>query len=1677
MKQTVLIVDDSALGKMMLSGILGKTYDVVAAGSGAELFSVLLTRAKSISAILLDLIMPDMDGYQVLQKIQENAVYRQIPIIVTSAITDEAAQAKALSYGATGYAFKPYQTDILLPLLANLINLREKSALANTFRKDTLTGLMNRSYFFEQAAIRINSEGAGHYILSCFDIEGFRVINDLYGMKTGDDVLKYIAHSIEESMVATGGICCRDAADKFGMLYPAECADSQAIHALYEKAVSPPFIDRTIRIRIGRYVVQDASLPVNAMYDRASLAEVSIKGRYDTYLADYDDAMLETLRHEQSIVGEMTEALHRGEFIPWFQPQYNHATGALIGAEALVRWNKGDQLVSPNLFIPLFERNGFIYQMDQSIWRQVCALLRRLINEGKQPLPVSVNVSRYDILQEGFVPAICSLVEEYRIPVELLRLEITESAFSESADTVIRVVETLIAYGFTIEIDDFGSGYSSLNTLKDVPAGILKLDMRFLKGNGASKRSGSILESVVRMAKWLGMSVIAEGVEERTQADYLKSIGCPYIQGYYYAKPMPMDQYEILLQEQTKEGKLAGLNTLDTLDSNEFWNPKSMETLIFNSYVGGAAIIEYHHGQVEPIRINDRFEQEFAGATKDGVPLYTIPPADCMDEENMRLMVANFHKAIQTSRESTAELCIYDIHSDAGSTMYLRCTVRMIAWTDDRYLLYCVVSNVTVQRLAEQRERGLYAEILDNLPCGAGLYEFDGTTLSAVHLNRQYWELVGREAAQYGTIDVMQPFHPDDRDKVLPEITDALLQKRDGVCDLRILCGDGSYRKFHIVVRIRKKKQSRYALYAFFMPATDHTLLLEEQNKSKREKNRLEFLFKNAAISVWSYNTKTGEILQNDRSRAMHGYGTVVKDVPESLVTSGYVHPDSVDEYLAMYAKLKNGEKEAEGVFRVRNASRTGYWFEHIRYAAISDDSTPELFFGISSDVSAEYEQDTAIHQWMTLVSEMQVEKNAICEYNLTTDSFVRKQGNLFPAFLFSKTDSFDAYILSWVRQCVFPEDADKMLNFLNRDKLLAMHGRGILDGGIDYRATIGGEIRWCSLSIKFIAYPSNEDVRLIMVHTDINARKEDELRLIEENRHDPMTGVLNRKAFEHQVNDIVSGEPNATHALFMIDLDNFKNINDTLGHITGDQVLKNTANGLHSLLRSDDLVGRIGGDEFMVFLKNIPNRDVIARRARMILEMMHTVINADVEVSGSLGIAIFPKDGANFDQLYRCADKAAYFSKQHGKNRSTFYDTDCGMDSAYGETTSEIDRESEAAMKEWDARTKLVMEENQRLIQRQEEDERYRLVIERTHITTFEWNAVTEKYAASPEFSEYVLSQQGGEQFFSENVDVSGIHPDDRALFYGKFLEKVLSGESAQETSLRLALKKGGYRWCRLGALVYFDKAERLRKAIGIITEENVQKKQSDVQLDAIFKFMSAGVLLLEIQNPDITALYISESYFRLENTRELTLSEGDALRFVHPDDYQKLRSKLFICSISGAVMEETFRVVHGKSVFWRHMHAVRIPYPDVSNPVMIAVETDITDIKRRQDQLEEQQGLIGAVFDELNVLSWYYYPQEHKAIMNNLCATAHHSPGEVLNVPASFIENGAVHPDDAEAFLALHSRIDSGEPTASAVIRVMRTDVGYVKRKIVYISVLDNGGKACCAIGVSEPINSITQ
>ena len=799
MSRTILIVDDSAVDRTVLTKLLKKDYLILSASSGNEAIRILERQFKIVSAIIMDIIMPGIDGFETIKKIRENYLFQQIPIIIATGLGDDETREKAIVYGATAFISKPYNPKLLLHTVKNVISLHETAAVANTIRTDKLTGLLTREAFFTECEQLIKRREPGYYVMACMDIENFKSINAQYGTDVGDSVLIHVAKTIEHFVNGFNGRTCRFNADKFAILYPASIKDTDTIRKNHRIVMVPDCIDQQIRIRLGRYTVDDLSLPVSNMYDRAALAADSLKSYYGIYIADYTKEMHDATTRKQQIVSCMESALQNGEFEPWFQPQYNHTTGAMIGAEALVRWNKNGKYITPVEFVPIFENNGFIYKMDQSIWEQVCALLRRWLDEGKSPLPVSVNISRRDLQHDHCVEVLTGIVAKHEIPCDLLRLEVTESALTDSG--IIKKVDALIKLGFTVEIDDFGSGYSSLNTLKDVPASILKLDMRFFENTENSQRSGNIVESVVRMAKWLDMAVIAEGVEDKAQADYLKSIGCYYIQGYYYARPMPAEEYEKLQEESAKEPKLSQLKTLETLDNNEFWNPKSMETLIFNSYIGGACIFEYSGGKLEVLRVNDQYVREFGSIIPDGISLKDEKLSALLGENGRKMLRDTIALANESKKEASCELTL----SDGEHTEYIYVTMRIIARTTERLLCYCVIRNMTAVRMAEQKRvaaEKLQIEsahklevIMGNIHGGVTATVFHGKDdIKILFANDGFYALFGytREQWEAEVPNPLSPILPEDMEKTIETVVRIVSERGRETYEYRCRKRDGS---------------------------------------------------------------------------------------------------------------------------------------------------------------------------------------------------------------------------------------------------------------------------------------------------------------------------------------------------------------------------------------------------------------------------------------------------------------------------------------------------------------------------------------------------------------------------------------------------------------------------------------------------------------------------------------------------------------------------------------------------------------------------------------------------------------------------------------------------------------------------------------------------------------------
>lgn len=414
---------------------------------------------------------------------------------------------------------------------------------------DELTGIYNKQAFYAKTKEMLLDNPDKNFDLLRINIERFKVLNDLFGESTGDKLLRYIGKFLKEINLP---LCVsgRLYADNFVVCYEAGKGDSRRmINTLQMVADSFAINNRTI-LSFGLYRIDDKTLPVSVMCDRANMALWKAKGNFKNPYCEYDEKMRQQVLKEQKIINAMEMAIQNKEFTLYLQPKYDIEQGTIIGAEALVRWiSQENGFISPGDFIPVFENNGFVYEVDKFIWEESCRYLRKWLDEGREVHPISVNVSRIDLYDPKLVKHLVDLREKYQLPSQYLELEITESAYTEDPEQIITITRQLREAGFVILMDDFGTGYSSLNMLKDIQIDVLKLDMGFLKSSDYSAKGGNILTAILKMAESLKMQTIAEGVETKEQVEFLKSIGCKYVQGFYYSKPLPVEDFEKLISD------------------------------------------------------------------------------------------------------------------------------------------------------------------------------------------------------------------------------------------------------------------------------------------------------------------------------------------------------------------------------------------------------------------------------------------------------------------------------------------------------------------------------------------------------------------------------------------------------------------------------------------------------------------------------------------------------------------------------------------------------------------------------------------------------------------------------------------------------------------------------------------------------------------------------------------------------------------------------------------------------------------------------------------------------------------------------------------------------------------------------------------------------------------------
>ena len=549
----ILVAEDEPINQMLLAESLSGDYEVLLASDGIETLEQAREHKQDLGLILLDLNMPRMSGMEVLSSLKSDSELNRIPVIVLTA--DQTAEVECLREGAMDFIPKPYPSaEVMRARVRRCMELSENRSIIQSTERDGLTKLFNIDYFLRYVQMYDKHYEDMAMDAIVVDVNHFHILNERYGKQYGDRVLKRVGGNIRHIAREVGGVGCRHGADTF-LIY---CPHREDYDDLLDKAAEGLEEDENggsrVRLRLGVYANADKSLDIDRRFDHAKVAANAVKNNYHKSVGIYDTEMHEREAYRARLLEDFRPSLAQNRFLVYFQPKFDIRPDRpiLASAEALVRWDHPELgMIGPSEFIPLLEDNSLILELDRFVWRQAAAQIRRWKDQLGYAVPVSVNVSRIDMLNPNLKSIFRDILGTYSLTADDLMLEITESAYTGDSEQVISTARELrgMGMGFRIEMDDFGSGYSSLGTLAHLPIDALKLDMSFIHNAFGEHRDVRMIELIIDIAEYLKVPVVAEGVETEEQYLALKAMGCDLVQGYYFSKPVPAEAFDRFLIE------------------------------------------------------------------------------------------------------------------------------------------------------------------------------------------------------------------------------------------------------------------------------------------------------------------------------------------------------------------------------------------------------------------------------------------------------------------------------------------------------------------------------------------------------------------------------------------------------------------------------------------------------------------------------------------------------------------------------------------------------------------------------------------------------------------------------------------------------------------------------------------------------------------------------------------------------------------------------------------------------------------------------------------------------------------------------------------------------------------------------------------------------------------------
>ncbi len=690
-KPKILLVDSNAENIALLKEIISSQYTVIDT-SPEDVFEILSNGLYDIASAIIDIRL----AAPIVKKLRGFIPTEKIPILISTDIENSDLEAELLTLEVLDFLKKPYDERRVLNRLKTAIKLAEANKAIDELERDALTGLLTRKAFLLKTEQFIAANPGKKYSLIAFDFDNFKSSNSLYGVEKCNEFLAFTAREMMKALPE--GISGRYGGDQYILFFESEHDfDMQRLTRISKLILDKAPIPHQI-VKMGIYTPIDVELPIVICCDRAFLSISRIKGKYGKDYAFFEEELQSQLLNEQRIIETMERALEECQFQVFYQPKHETISGNIAGAEALVRWNHPEYgFMSPGQFIPLFERNGFIVKLDSFVLEQVCKDIQRWKQDGLPLVPISVNVSRRDFIESGCIDKQYQIVEKYNIDHSLLHMEVTESLYSENTDLIISQVKRTQEMGFVIEMDDFGAGYSSLGSLSTFPLNVLKLDISFVRN---IVKNEIVIENIIKMAHRMGLLVIAEGAETVEQFKILRTLGCDYIQGYYFSKPLPVKEFEAYL----KKSSVLSCGNITLRDFAKTRTSLSEDMLMAANEVAEGipgGFFSYHaDGGLELISFNSELIRMYGCSTAEEFRDYVgnsfcgiVHPDDFTRVQRSIDM--------QITEHNNIDYVEYRIKAKDGSVKYVKDYGRFVKTKNYGDIFYVFLNDITLEERAK----------------------------------------------------------------------------------------------------------------------------------------------------------------------------------------------------------------------------------------------------------------------------------------------------------------------------------------------------------------------------------------------------------------------------------------------------------------------------------------------------------------------------------------------------------------------------------------------------------------------------------------------------------------------------------------------------------------------------------------------------------------------------------------------------------------------------------------------------------------------------------------------------------------------------------------------------------------------------------------------------------------